>query len=136
MPEVYINTLPILLDTVMDFSHHDVRVQFEVSDSECSVNAAAEFLAMHSADSRIVLASCKDSLLQALGTLTCHKVEYVHWSVPRNALRLHWFALFYVHTRIGPGVKAIGCYCASGWARDMPLKIHVSLLSGRVARSL
>ncbi|XP_060645573.1 E3 ubiquitin-protein ligase RNF123 [Drosophila nasuta] len=73
VPEVYVNTLPILLDTVMDFSHHDIRAQFEMLDAECSVNAAAEFLAMHSADSRIVLASCKDSLLQALGTLTCHR---------------------------------------------------------------
>ncbi|XP_030375899.1 E3 ubiquitin-protein ligase RNF123 [Scaptodrosophila lebanonensis] len=73
VPEVYLNTLPILLDAVMDFTHHDLRAQFEVTDAECSINAAAEFLALHSADSRIVLASCKDSLLQALGTLTCHK---------------------------------------------------------------
>lgn len=73
VPEVYVNTLPILLDAVMDFCHHDLRAQFEGSDSECAVNAAAEFLGLHSADPRIVLASCKDSLLQALGTLTCHK---------------------------------------------------------------
>lgn len=73
VPEVYVNTLPILLDAVMDFSHHDLKAQFEASDAECSVNAAAEFLGIHSADPRIVLASCKDSLLQALGTLTCHK---------------------------------------------------------------
>jgi len=68
-----VNTLPILLDAVMDFSHHDLKAQFEASDAECGVNAAAEFLGIHSADPRIVLASCKDSLLQALGTLTCHK---------------------------------------------------------------
>ncbi|XP_020813353.1 E3 ubiquitin-protein ligase RNF123 isoform X1 [Drosophila serrata] len=73
VPEVYVNTLPILLDAVMDFSHHDLRTQFEASDAECGVNSAAEFLGQHSADPRIVLASCKDSLLQALGTLTCHK---------------------------------------------------------------
>uniref|UniRef100_W8AXB6 RING-type E3 ubiquitin transferase n=1 Tax=Ceratitis capitata TaxID=7213 RepID=W8AXB6_CERCA len=73
VPEVYINILPILLDTVMDFSHHDLHVQFEITDAECAVNAAAEFLSLHSADARIILASCKDSLLQALGTLTCHK---------------------------------------------------------------
>ncbi|XP_017466845.1 PREDICTED: E3 ubiquitin-protein ligase RNF123 [Rhagoletis zephyria] len=73
VPEVYINILPILLDTVMDFSHHDLHVQFELSDAECAVNASAEFLGLHSADPRIILASCKDSLLQALGTLTCHK---------------------------------------------------------------
>lgn len=73
MPEVYINVLPILLDTVMDFSYHDLQFQYEVQDSECVINSAADFLALHSADSRIILASCKDSLLQALGTLTCHK---------------------------------------------------------------
>lgn len=93
---MYINILPILLDTVMDFSHHDLHVQFELtgicciepclagflnfmfnsiifSDAECAVNVSAEFLGLHSADPRIILASCKDSLLQALGTLTCHK---------------------------------------------------------------
>ncbi|ALC46914.1 CG6752 [Drosophila busckii] len=73
VPEIYVNTLPILLDSVMDFTYHDMRAQFDVADAECSVNAAAEFLSQHSADPRIVLASCKDSLLQALGTLTCHK---------------------------------------------------------------
>ncbi|XP_013113066.2 E3 ubiquitin-protein ligase RNF123 isoform X2 [Stomoxys calcitrans] len=73
VPEVYINILPILLDTVMDFSNHDLLVQFEIQDSECVIDAVANFLSIHSADSRIVLASCKDSLLQALGTLTCHK---------------------------------------------------------------
>ncbi|XP_017143160.1 E3 ubiquitin-protein ligase RNF123 [Drosophila miranda] len=73
VPEVYVNTLPILLDAVMDFSHHDMKAQFEATDSDCAVTSAAEFLGVHSADPRIVLASCKDSLLQALGTLTCHK---------------------------------------------------------------
>ncbi|XP_061398037.1 E3 ubiquitin-protein ligase RNF123 [Musca vetustissima] len=73
VPEVYINILPILLDTVMDFSNHDLVVQFEMQDSEGVINAVANFLSLHSADPRIVLASCKDSLLQALGTLTCHK---------------------------------------------------------------
>jgi len=29
VPEVYVNTLPILLDAVMDFSHHDLKAQFE-----------------------------------------------------------------------------------------------------------
>ncbi|KAM7363066.1 kip1 ubiquitination-promoting complex subunit 1 isoform 2-T2 [Cochliomyia hominivorax] len=73
VPEVYINILPILLDTVMDFSNHDLAVQFDVQDSECVINMVADFLSVHSADPRIILASCKDSLLQALGTLTCHK---------------------------------------------------------------
>ncbi|EDW84144.1 uncharacterized protein Dwil_GK13978 [Drosophila willistoni] len=74
VPEIYVNTLPILLDAVMDFSHHDMNAQFDQTLAECSINAAAEFLGLHSADARIVLASCKDSMLQALGTLTCHKV--------------------------------------------------------------
>ncbi|XP_046805670.1 E3 ubiquitin-protein ligase RNF123 isoform X2 [Lucilia cuprina] len=73
VPEVYINILPILLDTVMDFSNHDLVVQFEVQDSECVISMVADFLSVHSADPRIILASCKDSLLQALGTLTCHR---------------------------------------------------------------
>lgn len=34
---------------------------------------AAEFLGLHSADPRVILASCKDSLLQAIGTLICHE---------------------------------------------------------------
>lgn len=33
---------------------------------------AAEFLSGHLADSRVIIASCKDSLIQGLGTLTCH----------------------------------------------------------------
>lgn len=31
VPEVYVNILPILLDTVMDFSYHDLHVQFEIT---------------------------------------------------------------------------------------------------------
>lgn len=57
----------------MDFSNHDLVVQFDVQDSETVISTVASFLSIHSADPRIVLASCKDSLLQALGTLTCHK---------------------------------------------------------------
>lgn len=34
---------------------------------------AAEFLCSKAANSQVVLASCKDALLQALGTLTCHE---------------------------------------------------------------
>lgn len=73
MPEVYINILPILLDTVMDFCNHDLLVQFEAQESECVIDMVADFLSVNSADPRIILASCKDSLLQALGTLTCHR---------------------------------------------------------------
>lgn len=74
VPETYINVLPILLDTVLDFSFHDIAVQHELKSSEVIVSMAAEFLAKHSADPRIVFASCKDALLQALGTLTCHEI--------------------------------------------------------------
>lgn len=74
VPETYINVLPILLDTVLDFSFHDIAVQHELKSSEGMVAMAAEFLAKHSADPRVVFASCKDALLQALGTLTCHEM--------------------------------------------------------------
>lgn len=73
VPETYINVLPILLDTVLDFSFHDMSVQHDLKASDEIVAMAAEFLAKHSADSRVVLASCKDALLQALGTVTCHE---------------------------------------------------------------
>ncbi|XP_055716688.1 E3 ubiquitin-protein ligase RNF123 [Phlebotomus papatasi] len=74
VPETYINVLPILLDTVLDFSFHDMNLQHDLSDSMSIVMSAAEFLAAHSTDPRVVLASCKDALLQALGTVTCHEV--------------------------------------------------------------
>lgn len=73
VPEVYVNVLPILLDTVLDFSFHDMSSQYDLSESKDLVVAGAEFLGEHSADSRVVLASCKDALLQALGTLICHE---------------------------------------------------------------
>lgn len=37
------------------------------------INLAAEFLGRHLADSRVFQATCRDSLLQALGTLICHE---------------------------------------------------------------
>lgn len=42
---------------------------------DCShiIQSAADFLSSQAANSRVVLASCKDALLQALGTLTCHE---------------------------------------------------------------
>ncbi|XP_055849939.1 E3 ubiquitin-protein ligase RNF123 isoform X2 [Episyrphus balteatus] len=73
VPEVYINILPILLDTVLDFSFHDLSLQFDISDASEEISLAGAFLSEHSADPRIILASCKDSLLQALGTLICHE---------------------------------------------------------------
>ncbi len=33
----------------------------------------ASFLTKHSGDDRVVLATCKDALLQAIGTMICHK---------------------------------------------------------------
>jgi Kip1 ubiquitination-promoting complex protein 1 len=73
IPETYINILPILLDTVLDFSFHDTGVQHNLSGSADLVNAAGEFLGTHLADPRVVLASCKDSMIQAIGALTCHQ---------------------------------------------------------------
>lgn len=72
MPELYVNILPILLDTCLDFSHHDLAAEYPQTECMDTLRIGAEFLANHAADPRIVLASCKDSLLQALGTLTCH----------------------------------------------------------------
>lgn len=74
VPELYVNILPIMLDTCLDFGHHDLAREYSQSDVLDTVHIGAEFLASHAADLRIVLASCKDSLLQALGTLTCHAV--------------------------------------------------------------
>ncbi|XP_037951834.1 E3 ubiquitin-protein ligase RNF123 isoform X2 [Teleopsis dalmanni] len=73
VPEIYINILPIMLDTIMDFSNHELMLQFEMSDAECVIDEAAEFLSGHAADQRVVIASCKDALLQGLGTLACHR---------------------------------------------------------------
>ena len=56
----------------MDFSFHDLAEQYDLSDVEDILKLAAEFIGFHSADSRIIVASCKDALLQGLGTLTCH----------------------------------------------------------------
>lgn len=43
------------------------------TDSTDIINLAAEFLSPALSNPRVVLASCKDALLQALGTLTCHE---------------------------------------------------------------
>lgn len=37
VPEFYINVLPILLDTVMDFSFHDLNVQNDLSGEYCDI---------------------------------------------------------------------------------------------------
>lgn len=42
-------------------------------ESESLISLASEFLGRHLADSRVFQASCRDSLLQALGTLICHE---------------------------------------------------------------
>lgn len=87
----------------MDFSFHDLNIQNDLSgkieifiqcDTSSEVNSvfkevfflplysvdcvhiigsAAEFLCSKAANSRVILASCKDALLQAVGTLTCHE---------------------------------------------------------------
>lgn len=85
----------------MDFSFHDLNIQnnlsgkirnfqsfspkrwqnfsktasFSIQYADCThiIGSAAEFLCSKAANSRVILASCKDALLQALGTLTCHE---------------------------------------------------------------
>lgn len=37
VPEFYVNILPILLDTVMDFSFHDLNVQNDLSGKLCAL---------------------------------------------------------------------------------------------------
>ncbi|XP_055546728.1 E3 ubiquitin-protein ligase RNF123 [Wyeomyia smithii] len=73
LPETYVNVIPVLLDTILDFSFHDTALQHELSADSQLINSAAEFLALHFADARVILASCKDALIQALGSLTCHQ---------------------------------------------------------------
>ena len=73
IPETYITVLPLLLDTVLDFSFHDSGLQHNLEQNQELVEHAAEFLGEHLADPRVVIASCKDALIQALGTLTCHE---------------------------------------------------------------
>ncbi|XP_065083539.1 E3 ubiquitin-protein ligase RNF123 isoform X2 [Ochlerotatus camptorhynchus] len=73
LPETYINVVPVLLDTILDFSYHDTGIQHDLSVDSHLINSAADFLAQHLADARVILASCKDALIQALGSLTCHE---------------------------------------------------------------
>lgn len=73
VPEIYVNILPILLDTSLDFSHHDLAKEYDQSAVVDLLKIGAEFLGGHTADPRIVLASSKDALLQALGTMACHE---------------------------------------------------------------
>lgn len=73
VPETYITILPLLLDTILDFSFHDSGIQNELSANQDLIDMAAEFLSEHLADPRVIIASCKDALIQALGTLTCHE---------------------------------------------------------------
>lgn len=65
--------LPLLLDTILDFSFHDSGVQHDLKSNQELIDVAAEFLSGHLADMRVIIASCKDALIQALGTLTCHE---------------------------------------------------------------
>lgn len=69
------NVLNVMLQVV--FLYFYIQKNFNVfhiyQDSQHVIQDAAEFLALHSADPRVILAACKDSLLQALGSLTCHQ---------------------------------------------------------------
>uniref|UniRef100_A0A182JMG6 RING-type E3 ubiquitin transferase n=1 Tax=Anopheles atroparvus TaxID=41427 RepID=A0A182JMG6_ANOAO len=86
LPETYINVTPILLDTVLDFSFHDTAIQHELSRDAKLIQSAANFLAKHLADPRVILASCKDALIQALGSLTCHEagIRALEQATPEN----------------------------------------------------
>jgi Kip1 ubiquitination-promoting complex protein 1 len=74
VPEHYVTVLPLLLDTILDFSFHDSGLQHDLSECQDLIEMSAEFLSSHLADSRVIIASCKDALIQALGTLTCHEI--------------------------------------------------------------
>lgn len=74
LPEPYINIIPLLLDAILDFSFHDVQDQYNHTSELPLLKKTANFLAMHIADGRIVLAACKDAIIQSLGTLACHKM--------------------------------------------------------------
>ncbi|XP_058814876.1 E3 ubiquitin-protein ligase RNF123 [Topomyia yanbarensis] len=88
LPETYVNVVPVLLDTILDFSFHDTALQHDLSADSSLINAAAEFLAQHLADSRVILASCKDALIQALGSLTCHEagIRSLEQASPKSQL--------------------------------------------------
>lgn len=75
VPEHYITVMPLLLDTVLDFSFHDSGLQHDLSSPifRDLLEMSSEFLSSHLADPRVIIASCKDALIQALGTLTCHE---------------------------------------------------------------
>ena len=73
VPENYVTVLPLLLDTILDFSFHDSGLQHNLLKNQDLIDISAEFLSGHLADSRVIIASCKDALIQALGTLTCHE---------------------------------------------------------------
>lgn len=73
VPEPYVVVLPQLLDACLDFGHHDLAAQYELSPSmDAVLRLGTEFLSGHAFDDRILLATCRDAMLLALGTLTCH----------------------------------------------------------------
>uniref|UniRef100_A0A182PVH9 RING-type E3 ubiquitin transferase n=1 Tax=Anopheles epiroticus TaxID=199890 RepID=A0A182PVH9_9DIPT len=86
LPETYINVTPILLDTVLDFSFHDTAIQHDLASDGELIRSSANFLAKHLADPRVILASCKDALIQALGSLTCHEagIRALESAAPEN----------------------------------------------------
>lgn len=52
---------------------HKKTANVYIPDCSRTIMSAADFLCSKAANSRVVLASCKDALLQALGTMTCHE---------------------------------------------------------------
>lgn len=73
MPESYLIVTPLLLDALLDFCFHDIQEQYDLSDMFFNMQKTAELFSNLVIDSRIILAACKDSTLQVLGRLVCHK---------------------------------------------------------------
>lgn len=82
--------MPMLLDTVMDFSFYDIQEQYDLTNIEKLLEMSSNFLARNVSDSRIILASCKDALIQSLGVLACHErgIIFLENIQPENQLTM------------------------------------------------
>lgn len=73
LPEIYINITPQLLDTLLDLSFHDIQEQYDLEDIFIELKKSASVFAPLLLDFRIVIAACKDAIIETLGILACHK---------------------------------------------------------------
>lgn len=123
VPEHYVTVLPLLLDTILDFSFHDSGLQHDLRENQDLLDMSAEFLSSHLADSRVIIASCKDALIQSLGTMTCHEAgvralencsEEAHLLFIRALLRKYenraWGQSNWIMLRFWLGEKAAFAY--------------------------